>query len=120
MRAARDDRLIDDAADRVVLRAVEGIGGAARTGSDEREHCDGEEGGGGRERPARPGSAGGAHRYDRRNDQSLLPMKFSGVTSTIAIAWASTFSRSAPTRPRRMSRLAPSAASDTTRKRMPW
>src|SRR6266567_6047487 len=39
-------------------------------------------------------TAGHERTYDRAhyraNDQSLLPMKLSGVTRTIAIAWAST------------------------------
>src|SRR5262249_2564936 len=55
-----------------------------------------------------------------RNDQSLLPRKFSGVTSTIAIACEATLSRSVVTRPFRIARLAPSAATETTRNLRPW
>ncbi len=56
----------------------------------------------------------------RRNDQSLLPRKFSGVTSTIAIACATTLSIPAATSPRRMTRFAASAKSETAKKRIPW
>src|ERR1043166_5302690 len=84
---------------------------AERRGS---EDADGDRGeGGGEEAP---------HRTERRrNDQSLFPTKLSGVTTTIAMACA----RSLPSPPSTISRwstkrFAPSAASDTTKKRIPW
>src|SRR5207302_2178261 len=83
--------------DEVALRVVDGArgrrGGVRGRGERERgEECDGR----------------AAHQR-RRNDQSLLPTKFSGVTSTIASAWATILPRPKATRTRRQTRFAPSA-----------
>ena len=56
----------------------------------------------------------------RRNDQSLLPRKLSGITSTIAIACETIFPQ--PSQSRKTSSqswLTASAASATTKKRSP-
>ncbi len=53
------------------------------------------------------------------NDQSLLPMKLTGVTRTIAIAWATISLAPASTRRWSTTRFAASASVETTRKRMP-
>src|SRR5262249_54575280 len=59
-------------------------------------------------------------RSQRRNDQSLFPMKFSGVTSTIAIAWATILpTPTTSTRAVSRSRLAPYARTATVRNRSP-
>ncbi len=80
-------------------------------------------------RPGRPGEAGQGRDGDhdrrqattqRRKDQSLLPMKFNGVTSTIAIAWATIFPTPPWIRKWSTARFASSATVETTRKRKPW
>src|SRR4029453_7606863 len=55
-----------------------------------------------------------------RNDQSLLPMKFAGVTSTIATACAITSPTPSSTSSVRIARLQMYATTATTRKRNPW
>ena len=55
-----------------------------------------------------------------RNDQSLFPRKLSGVTSTIATACAGTLGSPRATSSASTARLAPSAASETTRNFAPW
>ena len=50
--------------------------------------------------------------YGRRNDHNLFPTKFSGVTSTIAIAWPTSFPAPSVIRTCSTSRFAPSEASD--------
>ena len=56
----------------------------------------------------------------RRKDQSLLPMKLSGVTSTIASACARISPAPSSTRRYRTTRLASSAQVETTRNLSPW
>ena len=63
---------------------------------------------------------GGAACQRRPNDQSLLPTKLRGVTSTIATAWAKIGPSVAWTSSASRRRFAPSAAVETTRKRRPW
>src|SRR6185312_1877408 len=56
----------------------------------------------------------------RRNDHSLLPMKLTGVTSTIAIACAVTSPTPPDTSRCKTTRFAASASAETTRNRRPW
>src|SRR4029079_10315718 len=80
-------------------------------------------------RLARPGRRGrkqqGQERHagdesQRRNDQSLLPRKFSGVTTTIAHACATTSPSPKWTSSHSAPRFAKYTVAETAKKRIPW
>src|SRR4029079_15973765 len=108
----RDERRLDE----VPFPVEDGTcGGGVRRGECRgSEHADGHgDDDGGEETP---------HRTERRrNDQSLFPTKLSGVTATIATACAESFPSPPPAISRwSTTRFAPSAATETTKKRIPW
>src|SRR5439155_183970 len=69
---------------------------------------------------APPRSRRAAGQARRRNDQSLLPTKLSGVTSAIATACPTSLPRPSVISRWSTSRFAPRQARETIRKRIPW
>ena len=112
----------DAAATSAAPRPVAGANGSSTAS---RGRVDGRGGGRGSAAPAAGASssasaAAHAQRLTARNDQSLLPTKFSGVTSTIAIACARISPTPTLTSRCRTTRLATSESVETTRNRSPW
>ncbi len=107
----RGERSLDEPPLRVV-RGPGRRGRCSRSRGRERRQREQQQGESGTPHPSTP--------QRRRNDQSLLPTKLIGMTSTTAIAWAAILPIPSATNAVRNTSFAARATSATTRKRRPW
>ena len=116
--SSHDDPLGQARAVRRGERLTDGIPGSTGGKGGDGGRGVGGTGGGGEQKCERERAHPPDHR--RRNDQSLLPTKLSGVTNTIAIACAGSAPSPASTRRYNTTRFPASAVVETTRNRRPW